>query len=228
MSQFWEQRLDNIREQLAQMASLTERNVGNALRALTERSNPLCDEVEAADEQIDHRQMRVDEMVVTFMATHAPTACDCRMMLTASKISSNLERIADEATKIARRARLLNAESPLEVAQDIPMLGETAREMLRDSMTAFLEANNDLAVEVIARDRSVDSINKQIERELLLCMEKNTDTVGRALHLMTITRAIERMADHATNIAEEAFYFYKAEDIRHVPALKGNPPSVKA
>src|ERR1700744_1855808 len=96
--------------------------------------------------------------------------------------------------------------------------------MLRDSMTAFLEANNDRAIEVIARDRSVDSINKQNERELIQCMEENTETVGRALHLMTITRAIERMADHTTNIAEEAFYFYKAEDIRHVRALKGGAP----
>jgi phosphate transport system protein len=145
-------------------------------------------------------------------------------MLTASKISNDLERIADEATKIARRTRQINLEPALRIASEIPTMGEVAHEMLHDAITAFLNGNDELAIEVIARDRSVDSINKQLERELTQCMHENPKAISRALHLMTITRAIERIADHATNIAEESFYFHKAQDIRHDPVLKGGAP----
>jgi phosphate transport system protein len=220
MSQFWEQRLADIREQLLMMSSLTERNVALAMRALVDRNDSLCDTVETGDSQIDDLEMRVDDMVQTYMATHAPTARDCRMMLTASKIASNLERIADEATKIARRARELNMEPLLKPLIDIPLMSEIAQEMLRDSITAFVDGNHELAIEIIARDKSVDSINKQLERELTEFMGKDPKSITRALHLMTVSRAIERVADHATNIAEEVYYLYKGRDIRHESSLK--------
>lgn len=223
MSQFWEQRLADIREQLLLMSGLVERVAALSLQAFVERNDRLCDEVEATESRIDQLEIHVDEMVVTYMATHAPTARDCRMMLTASKIAANLERVADEATKITRSTRHLNTEPMLKIAHEIPIMGEVAHEMLRDSITAFLEGNNELAVEVIARDRSVDSIRKELERTLVQGMQENARTIKRALHLTTITRAIERMADHATNIAEESFYFHSAKDIRHDPALKGRP-----
>ena len=161
-------------------------------------------------------------MVITYMATHGPVARDCRLMLTASKISNNLERIADQATKIARRARELNTEPLLKPLIDIPLMAEIAQEMLRDSITAFVDANSELAVEIIARDHSVDSINKQLARELTSYMIEDPKTITRALNLMTVAKAIERVADHATNIAEEVFYLYKGEDIRHEPSLKGS------
>jgi phosphate transport system protein len=224
MSQFWEQRLADIREQLLLMSGLTERNFAMAMRALLERDDKLCAQVEAEDARVDQLEILVDEMVITFMATHAPTARDCRMMQTASKISSNLERVADEATKIARRARDLNTEPLLKPLIDIPMMADIAQDMLRDSITAFADGDHELAVEIIARDRSVDSINKQLERELTECMVANPKAVTRSLHLMTIARAIERIADHATNIAEEVYYLCKAQDIRHEPSMKGPLP----
>ena len=229
MSQFWEQQLADIREQLLMMSGLTERNLGLAMRALVERDDNLCDTVEAEDSQIDHLEIQIDDMVITYMATHGPIAGDCRMMLAASKISNNLERIADQATKIARRARELNTEPLLKPLIDIPLMGEIAQEMLRDSLTSFVNGNSELAVEIIARDRSVDSINKQVERELTSYMVENPKTITRALNLMTIATAIERVADHATNIAEEVFYLYRGEDIRHDQSFKhpvggGNPP----
>jgi len=220
MSLFWEQQLADIREQLLMMSGLTERNVALAMRALVERDDKLCDTVEAEDSQIDHLEIQIDEMVITYMATHGPIARDCRLMLTASKISNNLERIADQATKIARRARELNTEPLLKPLIDIPLMGEIAQDMLRDSITAFVDANHELAVEIIARDKSVDSINKQLARELTSFMVENPKTITRALHLMTIAQAIERVADHATNIAEEVFYLYKGQNIRHEPSLK--------
>jgi len=221
MSQFWEQQLVDIREQLLMMSGLTERNLALAMRALVERDDKLCDTVEAEDSQIDHLEIQIDEMVITYMATHGPIARDCRLMLTASKISNNLERIADQATKIARRARELNTEPLLKPLIDIPLMADIAQEMLRDSITAFVDSNHELAIEIIARDRSVDSINKQLERELTGYMVENPKSITRALNLMTVARAIERVADHATNIAEEVFYLYKGQDIRHEPSLKG-------
>jgi phosphate transport system protein len=220
MSLFWEQQLADIREQLLMMSGLTERNLALAMRALVERDDNLCATVEAEDSQIDHLEIQIDEMVITYMATHGPIARDCRLMLTASKISNNLERIADQATKIARRARELNTEPLLKPLIDIPLMADIAQEMLRDSITAYVDANHELAVEIIARDRSVDSINKQLARELTSFMVEDPKTITRALNLMTVAKAIERVADHATNIAEEVFYLYKGQDIRHEPTLK--------
>ncbi|MEI8106374.1 MAG: phosphate signaling complex protein PhoU [Verrucomicrobiota bacterium] len=220
MSQFWELQLTEIREQLLLMSSLTERNLALAMRALIDRDDRLCDLVEANDEKIDDMEIHIDEMVVTYISTHGPIARDCRLMLAASKISSNLERVADQATKIARRSRELNTEPLLKQLIDIPMMADIAQEMLRDSITAFVEANNDLAVEIIARDNSVDAINKQLARELTSYMIENPKTITRALSLMTISAAIERVADHATNIAEEVFYLNRGRTIRHDISIK--------
>ena len=224
MSQFWEQQLADIREQLLLMSGLTERNLSLAMRALVERDDKLCATVEAEDTPIDELEIHIDEMVITYMATHGPVARDCRLMLTASKISSNLERIADQATKIARRARELNHEPLLKPLIDIPIMAATAQEMLRDSITAFVDGNSELAVEIIARDKSVDAINKQLARELTSFMIENPKTITRALNLMTVAQAIERVADHATNIAEEVFYLNRGEDIRHEPSFKQPAP----
>ena len=225
MSHFWEQQIGDIREQLLMMSGLTERNLALAMRALVERNDTLCDTVEAEDSQIDHLEIQIDEMVITYMATHGPIARDCRLMLTASKISNNLERIADQATKIARRARDLNSEPLLKPLIDIPLMADIAQEMLRDSITAFVDGNHELAIEIVARDKSVDSINKQLDRELTGYMVENPKTITRALNLMTVAQAIERVADHATNIAEEVFYLYRGQDIRHEPSLKHATPS---
>jgi len=220
MSQFWELQLTEIREQLLLMSSLTERNLALAMRALIDRDDRLCDLVESNDEKIDDMEIHIDEMVVTYISTHGPIARDCRLMLAASKISSNLERVADQATKIARRSRELNTEPLLKQLIDIPMMADIAQEMLRASITAFVEANNDLAVEIIARDNSVDAINKQLARELTSYMIENPKTITRALSLMTISAAIERVADHATNIAEEVFYLNRGRTIRHDISIK--------
>lgn len=206
------------------MSGLAERNVATAMRALIERDDKLADAVERDDNEVDQLEVHIDELVVTFISTHGTMARDCRFVLTASKISSNLERIADEATTIARRARELNTEPLLKPLIDIPLMAETAQEMLRDSITAFVDGNPELAIEIIARDKTVDSVNKQLARELTSYMIENPNTITRALRLMTVAKSIERIADHATNIAEEVFYLNKGEDIRHVATLKGRLP----
>lgn len=220
MSQFWEQQLADIREQLLMMSGLTERSLSLAVRGLVERDDKLADAVEAEDTQIDQLEILVDEMVITYIATHGPVAKDCRFMLAASKISSNLERIGDQATTIARRTRELNREPLLKPLIDIPLMAEIGHEMLRDSISAFVDAKPDLAVEIVARDRTVNDIYKQLARELTCYMIEDPKTITRALNLLTVAKCLERVADHATNIAEEVFYLFKAEDIRHDRSFK--------
>ncbi|MDB6175297.1 MAG: phosphate uptake regulator, PhoU [Chthoniobacteraceae bacterium] len=215
MNHFWEKNLTEIREQLLLMSGLSERSLSMAMRGLVNRDETLCDSVEAEDSQIDLLEIQIDEMVITYMATHGPVAKDCRFMLAASKISSNLERIADQATKIARNAKRLNQEPLLKPLIDIPLMAQIGQEMLRDSMTAYVEAKPDLATEIVARDKSVNDIYKQLARELTSYMIEDPKTITRALNLLTVAKALERVADHVTNIAEEVFYLYKGEDIRH-------------
>jgi len=207
--------ITNIRETLLMMASLTDRNLSLAMRALTERDEKLAATVEVEDSQIDELEISVDELVINHMATHAPVATDCRFMLVASKISSNLERIADQAVAIARRSLELNREPLLKPLIDIPRMAQISEGMLRDSLTAFIERKPELAQEIIKRDKEVDAINKQLARELTSFMLEDPATITRAMNLTLVARSLERIADHCKNIAEEVYYLYQAVDIRH-------------
>lgn len=220
------EQISNIRETLLMMASLADRNLSLALRALVERDEKLADAVEAEDSQLDELEVSIDELVINHMATHAPVATDCRFMLVASKISSNLERIGDQATAIARRSRDLNKEPLLKPLIDIPRMAQIAEGMLRDGVTAFVERNASLAQEIVKRDKEVDQINKQLARELTTYMLEDPHTITRALNLTMVARSLERIADHCKNIAEEVYYLYQAVDIRHDRSTV--PPETKA
>jgi phosphate transport system protein len=207
--------ISNIRETLLMMASLADRNLSLAMRALVERDEKLAATVEEEDSQLDELEISIDELVINHMATHAPVATDCRFMLVASKISSNLERIADQAVAIARRSLELNREPLLKPLIDIPRMAEISEGMLRDSITAFIDRRPELAQEIIRRDKEVDNINKQLARELTSFMLEDPATITRSLNLTIVARCLERIADHCKNIAEEVYYLYQAVDIRH-------------
>lgn len=209
------EQIANIRETLLMMASLADRNLSLALRALVERDEKLADAVEVEDSQLDELELNVDELVIKHMATHAPVATDCRFMLVASKISSNLERIGDQAVAIARRSRELNKEPLLKPLIDIPRMAQIAEGMLRDSVTAFVDRKPEIAQEIIKRDKEVDAINKQLARELTSFMLEDPTTITRALNLTIVARCLERASDHCKNIAEEVYFLYQAKDIRH-------------
>jgi len=215
MSHPFEAQLANIRETLLMMSTLTDRNLTLAVRAVAERDDHLADLVEASDSEIDHLEVTMDELVVTYMSTHGPIARDSRLMLIASKISSNLERIADQATTIARRARALNKEPQLVAVTDIPVMATMAQELLREAITSFVESKYELAQAIIPQDKEIDELNRRIARKLIALMIENPENVTRAVNLMTIAKAIERAADHVQNIAEEVFYLYRGQDIRH-------------
>jgi phosphate transport system protein len=209
------EQITQIRETLLMMASLADRNLALAMRALVERDEKLAAAVEAEDSQLDQLEITVDDMVINHMATHAPVATDCRFMLVASKISSNLERIGDSAVTVARRSLELNREPLLKPLIDIPRMAQIAEGMLRDSITALIDRKPELAQEIVRRDKEVDAINKQLARELTSFMLENPATITRAMNLTLVARALERVADHAKNIAEEVYYLYHAIDIRH-------------
>jgi phosphate transport system protein len=213
-----------IRETLLLMASLTDRNLALAMRALVERDETLAATVEKEDSQLDELEISLDELVINHMATHAPVATDCRLMLVASKISSNLERIADQAVAIARRSLELNREPLLKPLIDIPRMAQIAEGMLRDSITAFIDNRPELAKEVTRRDKEVDNINKQLARELTSFMLEDPTTITRSINLTIVARCLERIADHCKNISEEVYYLYQAVDIRHERA-KHAPPT---
>jgi len=209
------EQISNIRQTLLMMASLANRNLALAMRALVDRDEKLAASVEAEDSQLDELEVTIDELVINHMATHAPVATDCRFMLVASKISSNLERIADQATAIARRSIELNKEPLLKPLIDIPRMAEIAEGMLRDGITALIDRRPELAQEIIRRDKEVDAINKQLARELTSFMLEDPSTITRAMNLTIVARCLERVADHCKNIAEEVYYLYQAVDIRH-------------
>jgi phosphate transport system protein len=185
------------------------------MRALVERDEKLAAAVEAEDSQLDQLEINVDDMVINHMATHAPVATDCRFMLVASKISSNLERIGDSAVTIVRRSLELNREPLLKPLIDIPRMAQIAEGMLRDGITALVDHKPELAQEIVRRDKEVDAINKQLARELTSFMLEDPKTITRAMNLTLVARSLERVADHAKNIAEEVYYLYHAIDIRH-------------
>jgi phosphate transport system protein len=209
------EQIAQIRETLLMMASLADRNLALAMRALVERDEKLAAAVEAEDSQLDQLEISVDDLVINHMATHAPVATDCRFMLVASKISSNLERIGDSAVTIVRRSLELNREPLLKPLIDIPRMAQIAESMLRDSITALVDRKPELAQEIVRRDKEVDNINKQLARELTTFMLEDPKTITRAMNLTLVARALERIADHAKNIAEEVYYLYHAIDIRH-------------
>ncbi|MCE0522248.1 MAG: phosphate signaling complex protein PhoU [Methylacidiphilales bacterium] len=209
------EQIANIRQTLLMMASLANRNLALAMRALIDRDERIAASVEVEDSQLDDLEVSIDELVINHMATHAPVATDCRFMLVASKISSNLERIADQAVAIARRSIELNKEPLLKPLIDIPRMAYIAEGMLRDGITALVDRKPELAQEIIKRDKEVDQINKQLARELTSFMLEDPSTITRALNLTIVARCLERVADHCKNIAEEVYYLYQAVDIRH-------------
>ena len=215
MSHPFEAQLAQIRETLLMMSALTDRSLTLAVRAVAERDDKLADLVEASDSEIDQLEVTVDDLVITYMSTHGPVARDSRLMLIASKISNNLERIADQATTIARRARALNKEPQLIVVKDIPVMATMTQELLHEAINAFVDGRFELAQAVIPRDKEIDDLNRGIAKKLIELMTQSPENVTRAIHLMTIAKAIERAADHVQNIAEEVFYLYSGQDIRH-------------
>jgi phosphate transport system protein len=218
----YNEELRHLKDSLLTMASHAEAAVVRAMRALTERDEALARQVEDDDSILDQYEIEIDDTALHLLAK-APLATDLRLITVAMKISQNLERVGDEAVTIARRARDLNAEPQLKAYVDLPRMAAMSTEMLRNAITAFVNREPEKARAVVPCDQSVDDLNRQLHRELSSFMVERPTTISRCLHLMVISKAIERIADHATNIAEEVVYLYEAKDIRHAKHEAENP-----
>ena len=206
--------LDNLKQKLLAMASHAETAVNHAVQALVERDYGLALQVKEDDKVLDQFEIEIDDLAIHLLAK-APLASDLRLITVAMKISQNLERVGDEASKIANRARDLSQEPPLKQSVDIPAMARLAVGMLKKSLDSFVDHDPAAARALIPGDKAVDALNKQIHRELAQVMVADPETIPRCLNLMIVSKSLERIADHATNVAEEVVYLCEAQDIRH-------------
>ena len=214
----FDEALSALRNNVLMMAGLTERSLERAMKGLFNRDDNLCVTAIADDEEIDHLEMQIDNDGVAILLRFQPLASDLRRVVSAMKLSSNLERLGDQATNIARRARKLNQHPPLSEVDLIVPMREKAMAMFKDSVGAFVREDVELARAIVPRDQSLDELNRVVSRKLVQRMAQDRDQLRGYLNLMFVARALERVGDHATNIAEDAVYAAAAEDIRH-PSL---------
>jgi phosphate transport system protein len=214
----FEHALENLRSNVMMMASQAQRSLERALKGLLERNDELCALAIADDEEIDQLEKQIDKDGIDLLLRFQPVASDLRRVVSAMKLSSNLERIADQATNIARGARKLNKHPPLPEVLLIQPMREHAMSMFRDSVDAYVREDEKAARAIVPRDDVLDKMNADIGRKLIEQMAKDPEQLRGYLNLMFIARHLERVGDHATNIAEDAVYAAAAEDIRHQPA----------
>ena len=215
MELHFDQELTALKDMLLRMSSLSEQGVAQSLKALVQRDSALAKRVDSDDTELDQLQMEIDERCIQLIALRQPKARDLRFLVMTMKIASDLERIGDQAVNIAHRTEELNREALLKPLIDVPRMADIARGMIRETLDAFVYAKPELARQVIARDDEVDKINRQLHRELTSFMIEDPHTITRCLNLMSVAHNLERIGDHATNIAEEVVYLYEGRDIRH-------------
>jgi len=226
--QAFEDELAGLKEKLLTMASHAESSVYRAIEALSKRDYELAQRVEADDTVIDRFEVDVDDLAIKLLP-EAARASDLRFITVAMKVSQNLERVGDETTTVARRVQELCQDAPLKLALDLPQMATLAAQMLKRALDAFVSQDPAAARALIPEDRNVDLLNKQNHEQLAKQMMKDPESVTRCLSLMFISKSLERIADHAKNVAEEVVYLCEARDIRHTgphePAA-GTVPSV--
>ncbi len=215
MERHRDQDLTHIRQTLLRMGGLVEQMIGDAMEALVQRDTARAEAVIVEDEEVDSLEKELDELCHRFLALQQPTAIDLRFLVAVMKMATDLERIGDSAVNMAQYSQILNQEPPLKPYIDLPQLARIAQEMVRDALDSFVRRDPEQAIRVCRRDDEVDARYKQLFRELLSYMLEDPKTTTRALHLLLVARNLERIADHATNIAEDVVYYVEGRDIRH-------------
>ncbi|MBA3961010.1 MAG: phosphate signaling complex protein PhoU [Chthoniobacterales bacterium] len=213
----FDEALASLRNNVLMMTGLTTRNLENALNGLQQRDDDLCATAIADDEEVDQLEKQVDKDGIDLLLRFQPVASDLRRVVSAMKLSGNLERMADQAVNIARKARKLNRHPALDETALIEPLREHAMSMFKDSVDAYVHEDIELGRGLKARDKTLDEMNANTSRRLIERMAQDPEQLRGYLNLMFIARHLERVGDHATNIAEDAIYAAAAEDIRHQP-----------
>jgi len=207
--------LQALKNRLLNMGALVEERVHMAVQALMERNLEAAEAIARADEEVNALQIEIDDRCLKLLALQQPMASDLRLITSAMKINADLERIGDQAVNIAENASRMLAHPPLKPIIDLPRMAEMAERMTRDALDSFVRRDSTLAREVLARDDEVDGLKDTIFRVLLTYMMADPGTIERALALILISRNLERIADHATNIAEDVIFLVEARDVRH-------------
>jgi len=211
----FQKELEALKENLLKMAAMVEEALRNSVQSLVKRDSDLAQNAFGFEDQINKMEITIDEMCLRLLALRQPMAADLRFITSAMKITTDLERMGDQAVNISERAISLNEEPQLKPYIDIPRMTEIVLSMVKDVLDAFVSRDSKLARSVCARDDVVDGLNDQVVRELLTYMMSDPKTITRAVHLMIVSRCLERIADHATNIAEDVIFMVDALVIKH-------------
>jgi len=211
----FQKELGQLKENLLKMATLVEETISLAVQSLVKRDSELAQQTFQREDRINDLEIAIEDMCLKLLALRQPMAVDLRFITAAMKIITDLERMGDQAVNIAERALSLNQEPQLKPYIDIPRMAQLAQSMVKDVLDAFVNRNSKLARSVCERDDLVDGLNDQVFRELLTYMISDPKTITRAVHLMIVCRCLERIADHATNIAEDVIFMVDALVIKH-------------
>jgi phosphate transport system protein len=215
--------LKSLRDMLIRMGGLIEDQIEQSINSLVNRDATLAEAVIDRDKEVNRMDANVDDFCIRLLALHQPAAKDLRFIMTALKITTDLERVGDIAVNICERSLELMREAPLKPYIDIPRMAGIAEKMIRDSLNAFIREDTSLALQVCTADEEIDDLNEQIFRETVSYMIAEPKTINRAMKISFVSKYLERIADHATNIAEMVVYMVKGKSIRHVQEV---PPTV--
>jgi phosphate transport system protein len=207
--------LEELRKELLTMAGLVELAVHQSVLSLTQRDQDRAQQVLVSEARINQLEIRIDELATRLLALHQPMARDLRFLTAAIKINNDLERMGDLAVNIVERSLSLISQPPVKPMIDIPRMAQLAESMVRNSLDSFVKSDAELARSVLVSDDAVDNLRDSITTELIGFMEKDPSTVSRALDLILVARNLERIADHATNIAEDVLFLIQGVDVRH-------------
>jgi phosphate transport system protein len=211
----FQEELETLKRRLLEMGGLAEEHVRLAVKGLVDRDQALTDRVLAGDEPLNALHIEIDNRCFTLLALHQPMAADLRTIVAAVKINTDLERVGDLAVNIAEAATRYHTHPPVKKLIDIPRMATIAQSMLRDALDAFVRRDTALAQRVLDQDDTLDDLKTQIFRELLTYMLQDPHTIEPALDLILVSRHLERIGDHATNIAEDVIFIVSARDVRH-------------
>ena len=212
----YDEELQGLRNHLLEMGGLVEKQIADAIRALVERDDEFARLIIERDRTVNRMEVQIDDLCLRLLALHQPAARDLRLITTALKITTDLERAGDMAENICERVLELSREPQLKPLIDLPRMAAVAQGMLRQSLDAFVREDTELALQVCHQDDEVDGLADQLLRELLTFMLEDPHTISRALRLIFISKYLERLADHATNIAEMVIFMVKGKSIRHL------------
>ncbi len=207
--------LKDLKQRILTMGGLVEKMITDAIKALVDRDTELAEKIIAMDHEVNGHEVAIDEKCLELLALRQPAGRDLRFITLALKIVTDLERIGDKCANMAKRARQLNQEPPLKPYVDIPRMAHWVEQMIKEALDAFVRGDADLAAKVCKDDQMVDDLNQQVQRELYTYMLEDPATISRAMRLTYISKSLERIADHATNIAEMVIFMVKGKDIRH-------------